>query len=226
MSFSISSGGWKVLGFAVVFAAGTAYAYQLFTQAKPLPIYQPRDLNPRLVDSIALTKGYQHRILDFDLVDQDGKRVDRSITEGKIVVADFFFTTCQSICPKMTTQMKRVADAYADLDQLLILSHTVDPETDSIQVLHAYAQQNNIDTKRWKLLTGGSKEIYRLARQSYFAALDEPSKEGPDFVHTENFVLVDTKGRLRGFYDGTSPEEVDQLIADIKNLSQEIKNEN
>jgi protein SCO1/2 len=143
--------------------------------------------------------------------------------KGRIVVADFFFTTCPTICPKMSVQMARVQEAFKDEDRLLLLSHSVTPELDSVPVLAEYAERHGADPARWRFLTGDRKQIYDLARKSYFAVLDEGDGGPDDFVHTENFVLVDGKGRLRGFYDGTSPKDVDRLIADIPKLLAETE---
>lgn len=217
----LSSGGWKVLGFVAIFGVGVGIAYSLFNKKEKLPVYDPADLNPKLVDKSLQSKKSGHLIADFSLQDQNGETVSLKNLEGKIYVTDFFFTTCGSICPKMTSQLTRVAAAYKGNNKFMIVSHTVDPETDSVSVLHDYATANNVDHSQWLMLTGDKKQIYDLARKSYFAVIDEPSKEGPDFVHTENFVLVDSKKRLRGFYDGTSKTEVDKLIKDIETLLQE-----
>lgn len=220
----ISSGGWKLLGFVAVFGIGVTFAYSILKPTPSLPIYDPADLNPKLVDKSLQNRVSKHRIADFSLINQLGDTVTQKDLAGKIYVADFFFTTCQSICPKMTNQLSRVAAAYSDNPKIMLVSHTVDPETDSVAVMKAYADANGINPKQWLMLTGDKKEIYKLARKSYFVVIDEPSLEGPDFIHTENFVLVDSKKRLRGFYDGTSKEEVDKLIGDIESLLNEEKN--
>ncbi len=217
----ISSGGWKVIGFVSIFAIGVGIAFNMLNKPVKLPIYNPADLNPKLVDQSLLGKKKDHTVLDFKLINQLGDTVTLTNLKGKIYVADFFFTTCQSICPKMTSQLTRVAKTYKDNEKVMIVSHTVDPETDSVATLKQYAEANGVNAKQWLMLTGDSKQIYGLARKSYFAVLDEPSPEGPDFVHTENFVLVDAHGRLRGFYDGTSKQAVDKLIADIDLLLEE-----
>jgi len=207
--------------FSAVFFGGVLIAYNILNKKSPLPVYNPTDINPRLVDNSVSQRANGHVVSDFKLTDQTGQTITLKNVKGKVYVTDFFFTTCQSICPKMTTQLSRVAKTFKNDDRFMIVSHTVDPVTDNREVLSEYARINNIDPKQWLLLTGDTKQIYNLARKSYFAALDEPSTEGPDFVHTENFVLVDTHGRLRGFYDGTNPTEVDRLIGDIKILLDE-----
>jgi protein SCO1/2 len=143
--------------------------------------------------------------------------------KGKVVLADFFFTTCGSICPKMTTQLVRVQDAFRDDDRVLLLSHSVTPGTDSVSVLKAYAVEYGVDHNRWRLMTGDRKQIYDLARNSYFAAVDQGDGGPDDFVHTENFVLIDPQGRIRGFYDGTKPDEVDKAMKDMRQLLEEMK---
>jgi protein SCO1/2 len=174
-----------------------------------------------LVDpSVRGTSG-EHHILDFALVDQNGDTMRLPDVGDRIIVADFFFTTCATICPKMTVQMARVQEAYRDEDRLMLLSHSVTPEIDSVPVLAAYAQLHGADPRRWRLLTGDRKQIYHLARRSYFAALDEGDGGPDDFVHTENFVLVDPQRRIRGFYDGTQPSDVDRLLGDIRKLLDE-----
>lgn len=134
---------------------------------------------------------------------------------GQVLVVDFFFTRCATICPLLTTNMKRIQDRVLDDDRVRLMSHSVTPEADSVLVLNEYGKAKGVDSRRWWLLTGSKKEVYKLARKSYFAALDEGDGGFQDFVHTENMVLVDTLGRLRGFYDGTDIGEVNQLVQDL-----------
>ncbi|MES2628488.1 MAG: SCO family protein [Bacteroidota bacterium] len=220
----ISSGGWKVIAFAAVFAVGVGFAYRALNKEEKVPIYEPGDINPRLVDSSVIRTNTPHHVSDFSLLDQNGDTVTLKNVAGKIYVADFFFTTCGSICPKMTASMSRISEAFKDDPRIMLVSHTVDPETDNVDVLHKYAQEHGADAKQWLILTGDKKQIYELARKSYFAVLDEPSTEGPDFIHTENLVLVDEKGRLRGFCDGTDKKQVDNLIEDIRKLLEDYGN--
>ena len=197
--------------------------FSLLDKPKVLPVYGPKDLNPKLVDSSLQDLISEHRILPFELTNQNGERITEERIKDKIVVVDFFFTTCGSICPRMTDEMKRVNEAFSDKKSVHFLSHTVYPEVDTVETLLAYAKNKDLNTERWDLLTGTKEDIYPLARKSYFAVIDEPSLEGPDFIHTENFVLVDTEGRLRGFYDGTNPQSVDVLIDDIEILLNETE---
>jgi protein SCO1/2 len=208
----------RVLGFLLLLATGITIAYFMIRPSDELPVYRPIDLNPLLVDSTLRRSGAEHRLLDFQLTDQLGRTVTLADTRGRVVLADFFFTTCGSICPKMTTQMERVQAAYKDEPRLLLLSHSVTPEVDSVPVLKAYADLHNADPHRWRLLTGDRRQIYMLARRSWFAVKDTGDGGPDDFVHTENFILADTLGRLRGFYDGTNPTDVDRAIGDIAKL--------
>lgn len=195
--------------------------YFLLRPSDRLPVYHPAQLDPRLVDPAVRGEQGEHHISDFRLTDQLGRTVTLETVRGKVVLADFFFTTCATICPRMSSQMVRVQEAFKDDPRLMILSHSVTPEMDSVPVLKEYGERYGADPERWRLLTGDRPQIYRLARRSYFAALDDGDGGPDDFVHTENFVLADTQGRLRGFYDGTSPEDVDRAIGDIARLLDE-----
>lgn len=183
-----------------------------------LPYYGPVELTSE-GDSV------YHKIPSFSFVNQDGEIVNDKDYEGRIYVADFFFTTCDNICPKMTKQMYRVQEAFKEDSNVMFLSHTVDPETDSVEVLAAYAKEVNADTKRWNFVTGGKKELYDIAYSGYFLnVLEAPEDAGgeDDFIHSETFVLVDPDKHIRGLYDGTNPSEVDRLIRDIKVLKEGI----
>ncbi|UFH36332.1 SCO family protein [Flavobacterium acetivorans] len=212
----------KFFAVFLLFSAITLYLfYGALKPSKSLPIYNPADVNPELVDTAVQYVRKYHTIADFSFVNQNGKTITQKDYEGKIYVADFFFTTCGSICPKMTTNLAEVQKAIINNPKVMLLSHTVFPETDSVPVLKAYAIKNGVNDKKWNLVTGDKKEIYTMARKSYLAVkLGKPS-ELYDMVHTENFVLVDAKKRVRGFYDGTNKEEVQKLIADIAFLSEE-----
>jgi protein SCO1/2 len=190
--------------------------FQALKPKKTLPIYNPADVNPELVDSTVQYIQKYHTIADFSFTNQNGKTITQKDYEGKIYVADFFFTTCGSICPIMTTNMLDIQKAFATNPKVMMLSHTVLPETDSVPVLKAYAKKKGVNDAKWNLVTGDKKEIYAMARKSYLAVkLGKPS-ELYDMVHTENFILVDTKRRVRGFYDGTKKEEIERLVEDIK----------
>ncbi len=197
------------------------FLYSLFFPEKKLPVYNPNSFNPDLVDSTLWNKDTGHRIADFKLINQNGKIVTQKDYEGKIYVADFFFTRCKTICPVMTDNMKIVQDAFLDNDNILLLSHSVTPDIDSIPILRAYANVKGVNDSKWNITTGSKKHIYDLARKSYFASLDEGDGDLQDFVHTEVFTLVDTKRRIRGSYDGTNTEDIKRLMADIKTLLKE-----
>lgn len=208
----------RILLFLLVFAVGVGIAYRMVKPSDELPIYSPAQLNPLVVDPSLRKSTAEHHILDFHLTDQKGRTVSLTDVKGKVVLSDFFFTTCGSICPKMSTQLERVQAAYQDEPRFVILSHSVTPEIDSVAALSAYADMHGADPEHWRFLTGDRKQIYMLARKSWFAVKDTGSGGPDDFVHTENLILADTLGRLRGFYDGTKPEEVDQAIKDIRKL--------
>ena len=195
--------------------------YTALTPKKKLPIYNPSDVNPELVDSTVQYISKYHTIADFSFTNQNGKKITQKDYEGKIYVADFFFTTCGSICPKMTSHLVEIQKAILDNPKVMLLSHTVMPEIDSVAILKSYAIKNGVNDKKWNLVTGDKKDIYRMARTSYLAVkLGKPS-ELYDMVHTENFVLVDAKRRVRGFYDGTKNEDIQRLLADIRFLCEE-----
>ncbi|MFT4756379.1 MAG: protein SCO1/2 [Vicingaceae bacterium] len=206
---------------AILLCIGIGIAYEMIKNDRVLPIYSPAMINPELVDKSKqdVTKG--HRIGDFVLTNQDGEELTNKDFDGYYYVADFFFTTCPTICPSMSAEMQRIQAEFSDDEDFKILSHTVQPEVDSVPVLKEYAELYEADPTKWILATGDKKIIYNLARKSYFAAVTEGDGGPDDFIHTENFVLVDKEKRIRGFYDGTSPESVDKLIVDIEILSQE-----
>lgn len=208
------------IGIFVVFSAITlSLFYNALKPQKTLPIYNPADVNPELVDSTVQYVSKYHTITDFSFTNQNGKTITQKDYEGKIYVADFFFTTCGTICPKMTTNLAEVQKAIRNNPKVMLLSHTVFPEVDSVPVLKRYALDHGVDDSKWNLVTGDKKEIYKMARKSYLAVkLGKPSQLY-DMVHTENFVLVDAKKRVRGFYDGTKKEDIRKLIEDIQFLS-------
>ncbi len=212
---------FSIIGVAVVVTVGVFVAYPIIKGSEPLPVYNPADINPKLVDASLQGQTHSHRVGDFELINQRGKTVTQSNYEGKIYVADFFFATCQSICPKMSTQMERMSDVFSSDNEVMFISHSVMPEADSVPVLRDYALQYEADPAKWNLCTGTKAHIYDLARKHYFAVTTEGDGGESDFIHTENFVLVDKDKRLRGFYDGTSPEEVNRCIDDIKKLKEE-----
>lgn len=197
--------------------------YSALKPTKSLPIFNPADVNPEMVDSTVQYKSKYHTIADFSFTNQNGKTITQKEYEGKIYVADFFFTTCGSICPKMTTNLVEVQKAFLNNPKVMILSHSVLPNVDDVAKLKAYAIKNGVNDKKWNLVTGDKAAIYAMARKSYLAVKLGKPNELYDMVHTENFVLVDTKKRVRGFYDGTKEDEIQRLIADINWLCQNNK---
>ena len=211
---------WLKIGVLIlVFVVGSTAAYQILQPKPRLPIYNPSDLNPAVVDDDLERVGRGHRIGDFDLVDQWGNKADSSVLQGKIYVADFFFTTCPTICIDMGANFQRIQETYKDEDRFHLVSHTVMPEIDTVEVMHAYGERMGAIKGKWHLLTGEKRELYRMARREYFAVMEQgTSFDEHDFIHTENVILVDEKKRIRGFYDGTSDLDVDRLIGDIQIL--------
>ena len=192
--------------------------YQALQPEKRLPIYQPSMVNPELVDSTLIYVKKYHTIADFELVNQNGDTISQETYTNKIYIADFFFTTCPTICPVMTANMADIQEVIRDDDEVLLLSHSVTPEIDSVQQLKKYALEKGVTDSKWNLVTGSKKQIYELARKSYLAVLTDGDGGPYDMIHTENFILVDKERRIRGFYDGTNPDEIVQLLEDLKVL--------
>lgn len=162
-------------------------------------------------------------IQEFMFTDQLGRPFTKKTLEGKIYVADYFFTTCGSICPVMSKQMKRVYDNFINDNEVIFVSHTVDPETDSVLTLKAYADKLNVSSDKWYFITGNKKELYNLAREGYLLDASQGNGDVNDFIHTQNFALVDKNFQLRGYYDGTDSADIERLILEIKLLKQEYQ---
>lgn len=188
---------------------------------KSLPIFSPSMVNPEMVDSTVQYVSKYHTIGDFSFTNQNGKTITQKDYQNKVFVADFFFTTCESICPIMTTNMVDIQKAFINNPKVMLLSHSVLPDVDDVKVLKEYASKNGVIDSKWNLVTGDKKAIYKMARKSYLAVKLGNPNELYDMVHTENFVLVDTKMRVRGFYDGTKKEDIEKLIEDVKFLCEE-----
>ena len=195
--------------------------YSVLTPEKKLPIYQPNMVKFQLVDSTIQHIKRFHKIDDFSLVNQNNEIITNETYDGKIYIADFFFTTCPGICPIMKENMITLQNEFINDDNVLLISHTVTPEIDSVSVLKKYSQEKGVIDSKWNMVTGDKKQIYNLARKSYLVAEDIESPRQYDMIHTENFVLVDSKRRIRGFYDGTDNDVMDNLISDIKILKKE-----
>jgi len=208
------------VGFILIFSAAAVYMfYVILKPVEVLPVYQPAEVNEKLVDSSIIHVAKYHKISDFKLTNQNGKEITQANYKDKIYVADFFFTTCQDICPVMTKNMYQLQQELKNDNQILLLSHTVIPEVDTVEQLKKYAIENNVDDSKWNLVTGDKKQIYDLARKSYLAVEDSNYNEY-DMIHTENFMLIDKEKQIRGFYDGTNSEEINRLFKDIEILKQ------
>ena len=194
--------------------------YTILKPAETLPIYQPAEVNEKLVDSSIIHISKYHKISDFQLINQNGDIITQSFYDNKIYVADFFFTTCQTICPIMTNHMYEIQQKTLNDPNVLLLSHTVTPEIDSVEQLKKYAIEKGVNSNKWNLVTGEKKQIYDLARLSYLAVKSSNVIDQYDMIHTENFMLIDTKKQIRGFYDGTDPKSIETLLEDIKVLKE------
>ena len=195
--------------------------YRALKTEKRLPIYQPAMVNFELVDSTLQHQKKHHRIANFTLTNQNGKTISQEDYKEKIYVADFFFTTCPTICPVMTKNMVALQNSFLNDPQVMLLSHSVTPDIDTEAQLKKYALEKGVKDQKWNLVTGNKKEIYQLARKSYLVAKEDGDGGPFDMIHTENFVLVDPDKRIRGFYDGTNLQEIAQLLEDIKVLKKE-----
>ncbi|MBU2948058.1 SCO family protein [Zobellia uliginosa] len=205
----------------VLFGLSCVIMYLFYNALQPpkiLTIYQPTMVNPELVDSTLQYKRKYHTIADFSLINQNGKTITQSDYADKIYIADFFFTTCPTICPIMTKNMVSIQERIKNFDDVMLLSHSVTPEIDSVAQLKKYAIEKGVDDSKWNLVTGDKKQIYELARKSYLAVKTDGDGGPFDMIHTENFILVDKQKRIRGFYDGTNEEEVEKLMGDLKIL--------
>ena len=210
-----------IIFFGVVSSIILLLFYIALLPQKKLPVFQPAMVNYELVDSTIQHVKKFHRIADFELINQNGKTVTQENFDGKIYVADFFFTTCPTICISMTDNLLKVQKEIQNNPNILLISHSVTPKIDSVTQLKKYAIEKGVNDKKWHLVTGDKKEIYRLARKSYLAVKDEGDGGPFDMIHTENFILVDPDKRIRGFYDGTDSKEIKRLLLDIKILNSE-----
>ena len=183
-----------------------------------LPIYSPSMVSEELVEEdIRYVKKY-HSISNFSLTNQNGELINQEFYQNKIYIADFFFTTCPDICPKMTENMGYLQNELKNQTDVLLVSFSVTPNIDSVSVLRAYADLKGVDDSKWNLFTGSKKDIYELARKSFLVAKNDGDGGKYDMIHTENFVLIDKENRIRGFYDGTNEVEMNKLLKDVKIL--------
>lgn len=194
------------------------------SRVNALPYYNDASFTPHWLKGKTTDLKSFHKIPEFTLTNQDGQQITQKTFENKIYVTDFFFTSCPGICPKMTENMSVLQDAFKNDDQVLLLSHSVTPVKDSVSILKHYAEGKGVITNKWHLVTGDRKQIYDLGRQAYFVEEDLGNKKtDDDFLHTENFVLIDKNKHIRGIYNGLNKTAVQQLIADIKTLEIEDK---
>ncbi len=215
---------WKAYRkfFFVFFVISAVILYMFYNALQPkkvLPIFSPADVNPELVDSLVEHVKVNHRIDDWSFTNQNNKIITQADYENKIYVADFFFTTCPTICIDMADNMVWLPEQIKDYPDVMLLSHTVMPDIDTPEVLKKYALEKGVDDSKWNLVTGDKKDIYYIARSSYLAVKTGSLDELYDMVHTENFILVDKKKRIRGFYDGTQREDLEKLLQDIHLLT-------
>lgn len=214
---------YKIFGivFLVLSIIIISIIYNTLNVYQPLPIYQPAMVSTELVDSTLQYQKKYHKIAHFELINQNGKTITQSDYKNKIYVADFFFTTCQTICPIMTSHMADIQKEILNDDDVMLLSHTVTPEIDTVAQLKRYAIAKGVNDAKWNLVTGDKKHIYELARKSYLAVKDAGDGGAFDMIHTENFMLIDKKQQIRGFYDGTDPDAIKKLLEDIATLKEE-----
>jgi protein SCO1/2 len=183
-----------------------------------LPIFGERE--------VVGTDTIYHKIADFKFLNQDSAFVTNETFRNKIYVADFFFTSCRTICPIMKTQMLRVYDTLQNDPEVMILSHTIDPKHDTVGLLRGYAERLGVKSDKWHFVTGNKDDIYKIAQTSYFATAMEDKTEQDGFIHSGAFLLIDKERRIRGKYDGTKEEDINRLIADIARLKKESSKAN
>jgi protein SCO1 len=211
MRFSIPDGLFIKISFVI---ATVALLESCITKKEPpLPIFGEREVTGK--DTV------YHAIANFRFVDQDSNEVTNDTYKGKIYVADFFFTSCRTICPIMKTQMLRVYDSIQNDPDVLLLSHTIDPEYDTVGLLHDYAERLGVKSDKWHFVTGNKDDIYKLAQTSYFSTALEDKSEADGFIHSGAFLLIDKDRHIRGKYDGTKEDDVNRLLADIQRLKME-----
>ena len=198
------------------------FLFSCNTNPEKLPILGNKEAVIKMVNGKQITDTIYHQIPNFEFINQDSSKITQQDYEGKIYVADFFFTTCPTICPKMKTQMLRIYEKFKDNPKVGILSHTIDPRHDTPAVLREFMNNLNIKSKMWQMVTGDKAKIYEIGQKSYMvSATDDPTQPG-GIVHSGAFVLVDKNRHIRGIYDGTEPEKVDKLMKDMEVLLNEL----
>jgi protein SCO1/2 len=207
---------WLLLLLPAAFLAWYFYSKKQDVPIRYLPYFGPKSYGGKRDTSY-------HTVPDFEFIDQYGGKVDKSTFKDKIYVTEYFFTTCKSICPAMNDNLEKIYGEFRDSRDFMILSHTVDPETDSVPVLKSYADAHGVKDRKWLFVTGKKEELYRLARKGYLLNAEEGNGGEEDFIHTQNFALVDKESHLRGFYDGTDSLEMQRMRQDIKLLLKEYE---
>jgi protein SCO1/2 len=200
-------------------------AFSCTTKPKKLPILGRSEIKNVSFDGKMRADTIYHTIPDFSFTNQNGDTVTLATFEGKVYVADFFFTTCPTICPIMKTQMLRVHERFKDNPEVMILSHTIDPKHDSVEVLHEFADRLGVSGHMWQFVTGEQEAIYDIGQNSYMVTAREDPDEPGGYLHSGAFLLVDKQRRIRGIYDGTKEEDVEVLMEDIERLLQEYHKE-
>ena len=187
-----------------------------------LPILGNKHVEEKTIDGKVVQDTVYHTIADFSFINQEGDTVTNASVDGKVYVADFFFTTCPTICPIMKKEMLRVYEKFGDNQDFKILSHSIDPTHDTQEVLNDYAQKLGIENaETWSFLTGDQEKIYEIGQTSYLTTAMADQQEPGGFLHSGAFLLVDQQGHIRGVYDGTKSDQVDRLLADIPKLLSE-----
>lgn len=215
---SLIKNNWITIVLIIIVGVLVYFYLENGDQSKILPVYNPSNFNPELVDKNLQNKSKNHTVSDFELINQNGKIITQEDYQDKIYVADFFFTRCGSICPIMTNNMVKIQNEFLNDDDIMLLSLSVTPKIDSITILREYAKAKGVINSKWNITTGHKKHIYELARKSYFAVVEKGDGRLQDFIHTPNFILIDKKKQIRGMYDGTNNEDIEKLINDIKTL--------
>lgn len=217
---------FKFLG-VVLLGISAVIVYLFYNALQPkkmLKVYSPAMVNEELVaEEIQHVRKY-HTITDFSFTNQNGKTITQEDYKDKIYIADFFFTTCPTICPIMTKNMAAIQAKIINNPEVLLLSHSVTPQIDSVAQLKKYAMEKGVVDAKWNLVTGPKKDIYEIARKSYLAVKTDDDGGPFDMIHTENFILVDKERRIRGFYDGTKMEDIEKLLEDLNVLQQSYEN--
>ena len=205
---------------AILFIPGVAYLILRTgtNNYQHLEVFGPKEPITKTVNGKTLTDTLYHTVSNFSFIGHDSSLVTQELFKNKIYIADFFFTTCKSICPKMSNNLMRVQNEFRDDNNILILSHTVDPEHDTPSVLDEYAKKHNVIRGKWFFVTGDKKQLYDMARNSYFITAMDGDGGPDDFIHSEQMALIDKEGRIRGFYDGTDYNEITRLIEEVKVL--------